>query len=369
MTEPAGEGRPVPAPEAFERSGPDARLAQAALILAVGAGVAGATRSVERTEQFPLPPMRRLRRREPMSLEEAAGPLSVDTGAYVRGEVGVIPPEETARAARRVYDDPTPEHAAALVEACLHHPDRLIRTAAAASALDTTGPREEVVAVLEQSVHARDPSTRDIARVALARVIPQHAALATLVVEPVPERRRSGPSTTAVLTHGTFAARTRWWRPGGDFYLYLDALTPSLHLHRESFRWSGAYSSAARDLAADQLSDWVSAQQLQRPDLFGHSHGVTVANLATKRGLTLDRLVMLAWPVHDQWLPDLTNVRWVISHRVRMDLVILADRGGQRLPASFTASPKVAEHVAGWFRHSLPHEPDHWKRNQLDQHL
>jgi hypothetical protein len=369
MAAPPGEGRPVPAPEAFERSGPDARLAQAALLLAAGAGVAGATQSVETDEQFPLPPMPPLRRAERMSVREAAASLSVDTEAYARGEIPVLPPGEAARAARRLYEDPTPEHAAALVEAGLHHRDRLVRTAAAVSALDTTGPREDVVAILERSVHARDADTREIARIGLARVAPQHPAFADMVVEPRRGARRRRPSRTAAITHGTFAARTRWWQPGGDFYQYLDTLTPSLHLHSRSFQWSGMYSTAARDLAAEQLTNWVVTEQLQRPDLFGHSHGVTVINLATRRGLRLDRLVMLAWPVHDEWLPDLSNVQRVISHRVRMDLVILADRGGQRLPQAFRASPKVAEHVVGWFRHSLPHEPDHWRNNRLDASL
>ncbi|HUG84553.1 MAG TPA: hypothetical protein VMM13_08300, partial [Euzebya sp.] len=283
--------------------------------------------------------------------------------------VGVIPRAEAARLSQRLYADPGPEYAAALVEAGMHNPDRMVRTAAAASALDTTGPREDVVAVLEAGVDDRDPTTRDIARLALARVIPQHPLLSRLVVDSSTPRPRTKPSRTAVLTHGTFAANGRWWRPGGQFHTYLDGLAPPLHLHDESFRWSGAYSAPARELAADQLLDWSAAQQLGRPDLFGHSHGITVANLATRRGLQLDRLVMLAWPVHNRWLPDLANVRRVIDHRVRRDLVILADRGGQRLPARVRARPNVQEHVVGWFRHSLPRSSQHWQRNRLDQTL
>jgi len=32
--------------------------------------------------------------------------------------------------------------------------------------------------------------------------------------------------THRVLTHGTFAAMTRWWQPGGDFYLLPGLLVP-----------------------------------------------------------------------------------------------------------------------------------------------
>ena len=54
-----------------------------------------------------------------------------------------------------------------------------------------------------------------------------------------------------------------------------------------------------------------------------------MANLATGLGLQLDRLVLLSWPVHEEWFPDFARVRRIIDIRVRLDLVILADRGGQ----------------------------------------
>ena len=363
------EIEPVPGPDAFDRRSPDARLSQAALILSVGAAVAGETGRIEQSEQFPLPPVSRLERKEKVTLAAAAEPLHVDTDEYMRGEVRVITHEETSRIAHRLYDDPAPEMAAALVEAGLHSPDRLIRTAAAAAALDTTGPREEVFAVLEDSAGSREETTRDIARTALAKVAPQHPRLSRLVTRPRRIEQRRAPSNTAVLSHGTFAANAHWWRPGGDFYAYLNGLQPPLPMHSESFQWSGAYSAEARSLAADQLTAWVGAQNLNRPDFFAHSHGVTVANLATQNGLQLDRLVMLAWPVHDQWLPDLSRVTKVISFRVRVDLVIIVDGGSQSLPQGTLNQSNVEEHVHGWFRHSAPHEPEYWERHDLASQL
>ena len=45
--------------------------------------------------------------------------------------------------------------------------------------------------------------------------------------------------------------------------------------------------------------------------------------------------MLLSWPVHEQWFPDFDRVGAVIDVRVRLDLIILADRGGQ----SFTPPP------------------------------
>jgi hypothetical protein len=115
-------------------------------------------------------------------------------------------------------------------------------------------------------------------------------------------------------------------------------------------------------IAAAELKAWITAQHLNRPDFFAHSHGGTVANLATRTGLQLDRLVLLAWPYRAQWAPNFTRVRRVIDIRVNFDLVILADRGGQGFP---TGNP-VEQHVNGWFSHPAPHEPAYWIKHRLD---
>jgi hypothetical protein len=158
---------------------------------------------------------------------------------------------------------------------------------------------------------------------------------------------------------------TTWWQPGGDFYVYLDGLTPPLHLHDPSFRWSGIYSDDARRLAAQQMVAWVADQGLRQPDLFAHSHGGTVGNLATGLGLQLDRLVLLSWPVHEEWFPDFDRVQRIIDIRVHLDLVILADRGGQTFTPPPAAAGKVTSHVNGWFNHADTHDPDYWNRYDL----
>jgi hypothetical protein len=106
-------------------------------------------------------------------------------------------------------------------------------------------------------------------------------------------------------------------------------------------------------------------QGLQQPDLFAHSHGGTVANLATRAGAELERLVLLSWPVHNQWFPDFTRVQRIVDIRVHLDLVIIADRGGQTFtpPAAFRG--KVTSHVNGWFDHGATHDPAYWRQHGL----
>jgi hypothetical protein len=48
--------------------------------------------------------------------------------------------------------------------------------------------------------------------------------------------------------------------------------------------------------------------------------------------------------------------------RVKWDLVILADGGGQRFE-----DPKIEEHVLPiWFQHSATHSPDVWRAHRVD---
>jgi len=357
---------PIPGPDAFAARSRDAWLSQAAILLSVGAAAAGEPQRVDDPAGVGLPTdLAALGRRELIPIEEAAEPLDVDLSAHLTDRTLRIPPSTSAELMARIVDQPEPIAAAALVEANLHSESRLVRTAAAVAALDTTGPRDDVLAQLVEGASRGDPLTKEIGRIGVARVDPQPPVLRAVVGRPSRLTGTDRPSHTAVLTHGTFAALTRWWQPGGDFYLYLDSLVPPLKLHDPSFKWSGLYSDGARQLAAQQMADWVVDQNLQQPDLFAHSHGGTVANLATRRGMRIDRLVLLSWPVHGEWFPDFTQVQRIIDVRVRMDLVIIADRGGQTFTPPPEHAGKVESHVNGWFDHGDTHDPAYWERHGL----
>ena len=110
------------------------------------------------------------------------------------------------------------------------------------------------------------------------------------------------------------------------------------------------------------LKKWFADQGLSSPDFFAHSHGGTVAHLATRQGVELDKLVLMAWPVHKRWYPDFTKVKRIIDIRVRLDLVILLDRGRQRFR---TRKIKIEKHRHGWFDHSSTHESAYWDDHGL----
>ena len=357
---------PIPGPRAFAEQSRDARLSQAAIVLSVGAAARGEPDRVDSPEEIGLPAdVAALGRTEPIPVAEAAEPLGIELSAHITDRSLRVAPSTTVDLMTRLVDEPEPIGAAALVEANLHSESRLVRTAAAVAAIDTTGPRDDVLAQLVDGATRGDRLTKEIGRIGLARLDPQHEVLSRLVGRPSPLTGTDRPSHTAVLTHGTFAARALWWQPNGNFYNYLNGLVPPLKLHAPSFGWSGAYSDPARQLAAQQMVDWMTDQNLQRPDVFAHSHGGTVANLATQRGLQLDRLVLLSWPVHRRWFPDFANVQRIIDIRVRADLVILADLGGQTFTPPPEHAGKVVSHVHGWFEHSDTHEPDYWDQHDL----
>ena len=140
-------------------------------------------------------------------------------------------------------------------------------------------------------------------------------------------------------------------------------------MHDVSYQWTGQYSRGARDLAAERLVAWLADQLLQTPDFFAHSHGGTVANLATNGGAAFNRLVLMSWPVHSQWFPDFGKVNRIIDIRVKWDLVIMADRGGQVFKPPRAHRGKVEAHVNGWFDHSDTNDPAYWEKHGLPEVL
>jgi hypothetical protein len=107
---------------------------------------------------------------------------------------------------------------------------------------------------------------------------------------------------------------------------------------------------------------WIPDQGLNAPDFFAHSHGGTVAHLATKKGVQFDRLVLMGWPVHQKWYPDFSKVKRIIDVRVRMDLVVLLDGGAQRFRSK---DFNIEEHRNGWFDHSSTRESAYWDDHDL----
>ncbi|HEX9763411.1 MAG TPA: hypothetical protein VGA97_09960 [Acidimicrobiia bacterium] len=343
-----------------------AAASQAALLLSARAGVLGTEDDHELRQEaeaagFALPDLSRMQRTRRLRVEEATRPLGVSAKELAQE----TPPDlrdEMARATGEIYEHPSTETAAALFEAAMHSPHALVRVAAAAGARETTRLRRQIRQTLEEGCLSDDPLVAGVAQEAMSKIDPKHPYLKAALAERTPHVRRTGNSHTAVISHGTWASGSSWYQPGGDFYDGLAAERPDLNLHPRSFTWSGDYSTTAWREGAEDMRDWLSNEGLARPDLFAHSHGATVANRATKLGVTFKRLVLMGWPVRSDWFPDPARVDRIIDVRVRLDLVIMVDGGGQRLR---TDQFNVKEHRHGWFNHAATHDPGYWTTHGL----
>jgi hypothetical protein len=308
------------------------------------------------TGSFRFPP---IQLQKTLGLRFAAAPAPAPPPRDVNAASKKLPD-----AANRFYRDANVETAAALLEASLRHPDELVRVAAAASYTEVATDPQPAVRVLESGLRNRDRLTRDVAAYALAHVDPKNPSLDKLLRA---RRRRSigKPSHTSTIIHGTWAANSPWWQPvlQGDFWHYLhDYVDSTLYGAADRFGWSGGYSDTARALGGNDLANWVTQHHLDGLDLFTHSHGGSVAMLANQGGVRIGKLVLLSCPVHfPKYMPDFSRVGKAVSVRVHLDLVILADRGGQ-----YFHDDRIEENVLGvWFDHFASHNPAVWRKYNI----
>jgi hypothetical protein len=373
--------QPISGPEAFRQSGGAAAQSQAALLLLLGrqlrgdddalvaraaaADMGGVVEAVPADDlvQFPVP--------EVQPAVNRIGVRSVQTHLahqYGRRIVqrAAMPETELSEAlgdlAQTLFERPDAITAAQLMEASLRSPDELTRVAAAAAYFELSTRPKRLINILVRGTHSRDMLVCDVAATALARIAPDHARLRQMS-----RKNRARPageaSHSALLVHGTFARAHEWWQPGGSFHSYLKSNVRSdLYAAPDRFEWSGGYSDAARDIGARDLRTWAEGHSLLGLDLFGHSHGANVIMQSTKFGLSAGALVLLSCPVHvPKYLPDFARTTKVVSIRVHLDLVILADRGGQRF-----RHPQIHENVLPiWFDHGASHNPQVWRDHNV----
>jgi hypothetical protein len=375
---------PIPSPEAFRREGDAATLSTAAALLYLGYRLRGDEQALsarrrdafgERgdvtTLAFPeddveaalgIPPIRasweRIHPTEARKRLADAGLRPEDTQRPDRDVIADV--------AERFHEGPTPPRAAELFEASLAHPAELVRVAAASSYLALTSDPGRPLEVLRTALRNEDRLTQEVAATSLARFAPEDESLARLLVEgQTPEG--GAPSTTCIIVHGTWARNSEWWQPGGDFHDYFKAkVCPDVYSAPDRFFWSGGYSPAARAQGAVDLRNWVAAHKLNGLDVFTHSHGGSVAMLATHGPLALRELVLLSCPVDvTKYLPRFAGIGKIVSIQVHLDLVILADGSGTRFDL-----PGIREHVLPiWFDHFKTHDPDVWRRHNVSRWL
>ena len=242
-------------PRVDSESAQSVAASQAALLLAARAGVLGATeesdkwRQDEENTDFVLPDLRPLRRSRRLRVEEATQYLGM-SAKELEQEPGAQLQDEMAKTARDLYERPTMETAAGLFEAALHSPHLLVQVAAAAGARETTRLRRPIRRVLEEGTASDDPLVAQLAEAALGNIDRHDPIIQNRVIARPTSKKRNRQSNTAVITHGTFAAGSDWYQPGGNFHQALTANRPDLQAHDQSFTWTGAYSDTARPAAS-----------------------------------------------------------------------------------------------------------------------
>lgn len=376
--------RPIKGARAFQQISEDTSPSQAAMLLSFGNQIRGGEAPMraraaalkrksyvgsEPESAFPVP-----------KLAGLSGPLSADEArARVKRLYSHTPGKRALAAdrftryeqayrdcAERLFEKPVAERAADLLQMSLDHPKDLVRVAAAISSLPLTTDPGRNIQVLVQSLRSADELERSLAATGLAQVVPEHPALRRL-------SRRKGvrkpgkPVGTITLIHGTWASDSPWYQPGGDFFTFIKSLRVDLYDNPDFFRWSGSYSHGARMEAAAELKQWVDQHNEAGLDLMGHSHGANVMLKATEMGLQAGKAVLLSCPVHvDRYFPDFSKVATpVFSVRVHLDLVILADGGGQRFN-----HPDIKEIVLPiWFDHGASHDPQVWQTHNVAQKI
>lgn len=360
--------QPVPGPQAFHRTSRAAQFSAAAQLLIMGLELREDDLAFNAHRHTPA---HKLLPDEDRALLQVPT-VRAEGKRFQRAEVRrshpdvvilpQVPPgtrrEHIGRVAEAFHARPNPLTAAQLFEAALHDPNEITRVASAASYPRLTADYEDLIGILEEGTFSDDRLVLKVAASALGHFAPDHPRL----IELRKHRRTRGPSSplhTSMLVHGTWAADQPWWQPGGDFFTYIHTnVRTDLYGGADRYEWSGGYSDAARSSAAIDLVDWLKKHSAENVTIISHSHGGSVAMLASHENITVKELVLLSCPVHvPKYVPDFAHVGKAVSIRVHLDLVILADRGGQTFQAP------IVEHVLPiWFDHSATHDPAVWQR-------
>jgi hypothetical protein len=247
-------------------------------------------------------------------------------------------------------------------------PDALIRICALTSAFEMFKYGfAERVRKLTQFDFSENETSSTLAAMLLTRTF--RFAVSANNRPPAPQgAQQANPGL--MLIHGTNFPPSRpvWSVPGtGPLFQHIAGFRKDIYAQGDYYRWEGGYSAYAREVAAYNLDDWVQRRNLAGIDAVAHSHGCNVVMAATQRGIDFNKVVFLSCPVRwQEYQPRAGSIAKSQSIRVRLDLVILADRSGQRFPKN-TIPEKI---LPIWFvSHSATTEPATWNNESLQQYI
>lgn len=269
-------------------------------------------------------------------------------------------------------DTGDPRLAARAVAAGIRSSDELIRVCALGSALEFFAPESldlpgHIAWLLR---HTTQQQTLELLSTLTARVwSPPPGAAGP--GSPISRRSRV---TGLMAVHGTVLPISQGNRPDwsiprqGPLFNHLAVLRPDIYSHDDYYRWEGGYTDYAREVAIQSLFDWTDRRRLAGIDVIAHSHGCNVVLGSTMKGAKYGKLILMNCPVH--WhkyrLAVSVSASSAVSIRVKLDFVILMDRGGQRFPQG-----TIPEHVLPiWYTgHSACTKPDVWQAQGLDKYV
>jgi hypothetical protein len=271
----------------------------------------------------------------------------------------------------RLYEGAGPQTAGDILLLGLGDPNEFTRVAAAASFFDLFDDMSlaarALISVIDDGL---DDFARQLAEIVLRKLGGDISSVSTskpsdsLRLPPIAPR--TAQINSAILVHGSHFGFVGtpigdWWKPNGDFHTYIKSnFRPNLYSRPDFYTWSGGWSDHARSLAAKELVSWTQNRNLSKIDLVAHSHGGNVAMRATHLGLELDSLILLSCPAHvASYLPDFSRVRSVVSYHIKLDWVVLVDRG-----STYFDHPNITNHtLPRWFfRHTDTRSPITWRK-------
>ena len=276
-------------------------------------------------------------------------------------------------ARERANEQTSRDAATQLIVASLLDEEALVRVAASAAML-RIDPRNTVAdSILEDASRASD-ETGEFARAILVNA--RDSEHGRLEIEGSEATAEANPDS--VLVHGTWARGGRWWRPSGDLHEFLRTknVFPRLYAGRESFAWSGYFSFRTwvhperdwnREQAGSHLAWWAERRLTPPPDIIGHSYGGSISMLATQVEKKVRGLLLISPAVHKTCLPNPDFYEGILTVRMPLDLVLLADRSKPQLLREL---PRVTERILprrGKTGHSETHDPTIWAANRLDE--
>lgn len=181
-----------------------------------------------------------------------------------------------------------------------------------------------------------------------------------------------------ILIHGTWSCDTDWHLPGGFFYDELEKSCSTCHALLIPYNWSGRLNHESRLQAARGLVKIIQSYPVDSNIyLIGHSHGGTVAILASQLlGIdlhnqhTLSAIYLLATPIdNDTYAPNMDIAQTVYNFFSRGDYI-------QQVFGLYTREFPAHERIANiriiindkelghsnlhhpWIAKWLPHIPD-----------